>query len=206
LARDFSDRIQRVLNTTVCTGIRIASVVSADPSVVNVGHGLAKSKLVTERIRVCQRARRPKCWLDVQYKLSLDDAGEYLMVQTSFFGLYAADDDQSCLCHFDYERDKSSGYPEAHLQVYGESVALSNWRGAPRTRDLKRIHFPAGGRRYRTILEDVIEFMIVEQLADPCDAWEDVLAAERREFQRIQLRAAIRGDPETARRMVQELD
>jgi hypothetical protein len=142
----------------------------------------------------------------VQYKLRLDDAGDYLMVDTSFFGLYGADEGQSLLCHFDYERNKESGYPEAHLQVHGESVALANWRGTPRTRELSKVYFPAGNRRYRTILEDVIEFMIVEQLADPCEGWKDVLAAERREFQRLQLRAAIRRDPETAREMVRELD
>ncbi len=160
---------------------------------------------MTEPIGLCHRGGRPRSWLDVQYKLRLDDAGDYLMVDTSFFGLYADDEEQSCLCHFDYERNKTSGYPEAHLQVYGQSTALNNWRGTLRTRELAKLDFPAGGRRYRTILEDVIEFMIVEQLADPCDGWEEVLAAERRDFQRLQLRAAIRRDPETAREMVREL-
>lgn len=206
LARDFSSRIQRVLNTTLCAGIRMASVVSADRSVVNVGYGLTRSQLVTQPIPVCRRTRRPRCWLDVQYMLRLDDAAEYLMVQTSFFGLYADAEGTLCLCHFDYERNKAEGYPEAHLQVDGESAALDRWSGSPRTRELGRLHFPAGDRRYRTILEDVIEFMVVERLADPCEGWEDVVARERHEFQRLQLRAAIRRDPETARAMIRELD
>ncbi len=50
-----------------------------------------------------------------------------------------------------------------------------------------------GGRRFRPILEDVIEFLIVEQLAKPRDdGWKDVLDQEREEYYRIQLQAAIR--------------
>lgn len=206
LARDFSGRIQRVLNTTLCTGIKMSTLVSADRKVVNVGYGLSKTQVTTLPIPVRRGTRRPRCWLDVQYRLKLDEEATYLMVHSSFFGLYGDAETAMCLCHFDYERNKSDGYPEAHLQVDGESAALAGWTGSPRTKELGRLHFPAGNRRYRTILEDVIEFMIVERLADPCEGWEQVIARERQEFQRLQLRAAIRRDPETAREMVRELD
>jgi hypothetical protein len=69
------------------------------------------------------------------------------------------------VCHFDYERDKAGGYPEAHLQVPGQSGALAAMTSGPDKRSLDRLHFPVGGRRFRPILEDVIEFLIVEQLA-----------------------------------------
>ena len=70
------------------------------------------------------------------------------------------------LVPFDYERGKS-GYPEAHLQVYGESAALAAWKGTPKSRQLARLHFPVRGRRYRPTLEDVVEFLIAKELAVP---------------------------------------
>jgi hypothetical protein len=126
----------------------------------------------------------------------LDSSGEYLEVDKSFIGTYATDDAVTSLCHFDYERDKK-GYPEAHLQINGESDALAAWSGKPR-RELGRLHFPTGGRRYRPVLEDFVEFLIVEGLADGRRGWRDVLNAEREAYRRIQLRAAIRRDPWSA--------
>jgi hypothetical protein len=202
LARDFAAKIQRLLNTTICEGVRIPAVVSEDPNVVHVGYGLTKASLVTEPLPVHLRRRKPRCWLDVGYRLQLDDPGQYLTVVASFFGIYANDDDKSCLCHFDYEREKPDEYPEAHLQVFGESAALAAWGGHARTQQLDRLHFPVGGRRFRPILEDVIEFLVTEKLADERAGWKDVIDRERREWERIQLRAAIRRDPETARKAV----
>lgn len=84
--------------------------------------------------------------------------------------------------------------------------ALASWAGAPKTRQLERLHFPVGGRRYRPALEDVVEFLITEGLAVPRDErWEDVLRAEREAFQRIQLHAAIRRDPDAGREVLKDL-
>jgi len=58
----------------------------------------------------------------------------------------------------------------------------------------------------RPALEDVVEFLVIEGLAVPRDeGWRDVLQAEREAFQLIQLRAAIRRDPETAREVLKGL-
>ena len=76
----------------------------------------------------------------------------------------------------------------------------------PKTRQLDRLHFPVAGRRYGAALEDVVEFLITEGLAAPRDeGWKDVLRTEREKFQRIQLRAAIRRDPEAAREVLKDL-
>jgi hypothetical protein len=193
LARDFAATIQDLLNATICDGVRIATVVSADPNRVHVGQGLAKPSLVTEPFPVKVGRRKANCWLDVSYRLCLDEEGQYLTVVSSFFGVYANDEAHSCLCHFDYERDKAGGYPEAHLQIPGESTALAAMSASAGKRSLDRLHFPVGGRRYRPILEDVIEFLIVEKLARPRDdSWRDVLNREREAYYRIQLQAAIR--------------
>jgi len=199
LAREFAGTVQRILNTTVCRDIRISAVVS-DPHVL-VGYGLGSSSFLTKRFPT--RSRR--CWLDIGYRLCMDGEGYYLTVSASFMSIFAADDDKSCLCRFDYDRGKA-GYPEAHLQVYGESSALNSWAGIPSTRQLDRLHFPVGGRRYRPSLEDVVEFLIAEGLAEPRDdKWADVLRIEREAFQQIQLRAAIRRDPEIAQAVLKDL-
>jgi len=58
LARGFAAKIQDLLNATICDGVRIATVISADPNRVHVGHGLAKPSLITEPFSV--RVGRPK--------------------------------------------------------------------------------------------------------------------------------------------------
>ncbi len=64
------------------------------------------------------------------------------MVEASYVSVYVADEDGNALCRLDYERDKE-GYPESHIQVYGDSEALARWPGAP-PRQLERPHFPTG--------------------------------------------------------------
>lgn len=196
LSRDFAETVQRLLNTTICNNVRIGTAVSADPRIVAIGHGVGGSRIDTRRFPVAISKGKPRSWLKVGYSLRMDPSGDHLAVNKSFIEVYAADDDKMALCRFDYERDKQ-GYPESHLQVYGESVALAAWSGNPR-RQLDRLHLPTGGRRYRPALEDVIEFLIVEGLADGRAGWRDVLSAERESYWRIQLRAAIRRDPWTA--------
>jgi hypothetical protein len=49
-------------------------------------------------------------------------------------------------------------------------------------KSLSRLHLPAGGRRYRTSVEDVIEFVANERLATPKDGWEVALEDSRAEL------------------------
>ncbi len=197
--------IQRVLNTTICDGPTITAVVHPARPEVYVGHGLTKASLESQRFRVRRGTGKTWCWLNLSFRLSLDHEQKYLAVKSSFIGVYAEDNDPSCLCHFDYEREKPD-YPEAHLQVFGDSPALAAWAGRAQDRGLHRLHFPVGGRRYRPCLEDVIEFMVTEKLAVGRDGWQDVVEAGREDLRRQQLRAAVRNDPDTARQMLSELD
>lgn len=191
-AAGFAQTIQRLLNGTVCDGVTIQAYVY-QPTRVLVGHGLSKQTLEARPFRLSLGRGRPHGWLDVSYRLSLDDEGEYLTVVSSYVGIYASEDPESMLCHVDYERNKHR-YPEAHLQVGGQSAALAAWRLTDGTKDrpLHDLHFPVGGRRYRPALEDVIEFLIAEKLARPRPGWEKVLDVSRGDFRRRQLRAAMR--------------
>lgn len=195
LSREFAESVQHILNSTICNNVRIG-VASEDPNVVTIGYGVGKASVESTRFPVASRPGKPRCWLKVEYLLRLDSSGEYLTVDQSSVSVFATDDDHSFLCRLDYERGKQ-GFPESHLQIEGESAVLATWPGKPR-RELERLHFPMGSRRYRPTLEDFIEFLILEGLTEARAGWREVLDAGRDAYRRVQLRAAIRRDPLTA--------
>ncbi|HXW86639.1 MAG TPA: hypothetical protein VEJ42_00120 [Streptosporangiaceae bacterium] len=197
-ASGFARLIQDLLNATVCDGVTIqAQVIDANRQLV--GHGLSRQTLESKPFRLGVGRGREHGWLDISYRLALDDEGRYLTVISSYVGIYLEQDLQTMLCHLDYERNKPI-YPEAHLQVEGACEALDKWRlvGGSKPKPLRDLHFPVGGRRYRPALEDMIEFLIAEKLASPRRGWQRVLDESRDDFRRRQLRAAIRRDMETA--------
>lgn len=140
------------------------------------------------------------------YELTHDPEGEHLAVARSTVGVSAHPAGHPELFRFDYERDKGGGYPEAHIQVTGESPDLA---AALARRDrrvsLGKLHFPVGGRRYRPSLEDVIEFLVVEGFVEPRPGWREVVERSRGQFQRLQLSAAVRRDPDAADRALRAL-
>ena len=134
---------------------------------------------------------------DIQVSLTLDDSGDHMMARHSFIGVYADAEMSTPLFHYDYERHKPDGYPEAHVQVVASSPA---WEQVLSKRtdacsDVASLHLPVGGRRYRPTLEDVVEFLVVEKLVDARSTWANALNAGRELFQERQLRAAIRMKP-----------
>ncbi|WP_231858948.1 hypothetical protein [Mycobacterium canetti] len=168
-----------------------------------VGYRITKDNLdLTEGIPVTTGGRDARFYLGLSIRLEPDRQQDHLMVTSSVMILAtAADvaDESNILLHYDYERGKE-GYPEAHLQICASSDA---WRAAGRRLDgkerlLERLHLPVGDRRFRPTLEDLIEFLIRERLAEPHDGWETAIAVSRSGFQRRQLKAAVRRDPETA--------
>ena len=109
------------------------------------------------------------------------------------------------LLHYDYERDKSR-YPEAHLHVRATSDAREEVtrRCGREGRPLERFHLPLGPRRLRPVLEDLIEFLIVEGLAPRRPGWEAHIRQGRARFMENQLAAAVRSDPEIALHILRE--
>lgn len=196
-AREFADRLSRMLNTTVCNGPRLSAAALTD-GYVRVGLGVSKRELEADPVPVAAcDVPGVDLHLILSYTLAPDEQGEHLMVVSSVVGLCLDDDGTRTLFHADYEREKV-GYAEAHLQV---SAWSDDWAElmAGRSGDrLGKLHFPAGGRRYRTTLEDVVEFLIRERLVTPRAGWEDSLAESRDEFEERQLRAAVRRHPKIA--------
>lgn len=194
-----------LLNATVCNGVRITAVTMQQGRRVQIGYNIGADRLdATEGIPLALGRRPPRLSLALSYRLVADDAGQYLMVESSFMGLSMDRHLDKILLHYDYEREKADGYPEAHLQIVAESEAWAT--ACPQGRALDRLHLPVGGRRYRPTLEDLVEFLIREDLAEGRKGWESPVQKGREGFHQKQMRAAIRRDPQTAREILDELD
>ncbi|MFH8531559.1 hypothetical protein ACH4GE_24450 [Streptomyces tendae] len=204
---NFAKEIQALLNCTVASHVQIKAVAlpaRGDDRLFALGHLLDKSTMAAQRFRLKPRAPRVELWMDVSFQLQLDAEREHLMVKQSFFGVFGAEAAKHGLFHYDYERNKADGYPDAHLQVYGASELFSTLND-PRSdsgRSLAQLHFPVGGKRFRPCLEDVIEFLIVERLVEAREGYEKVLETGREKFRRKQLMAAMRRDRTTVEAFV----
>lgn len=92
----------------------------------------------------------------------LDSRGRYLAIHESTYQLIANVDGADHF--FEYERAGTSK-PRAHVEVHAHRGALSHLlsrSGHPAPHSMESLHLPVGGERFRPILEDVIEFLIVE--------------------------------------------
>ena len=164
-----------------------------------VGYRVTRKNLVSSAIELRTRQPRTSLYLYVAYALDLDERdGRFLTVTKSTYGLGTAETESAI--RYDYERNSSNTYPEAHLHIHGCSEALDCLvRVGRRDRKPSKLHLPVGGRRFRPCLEDIIEFCIVEKLVEPeQENWKEVLNAHRDEFYRKQLKSAVRGDPQAA--------
>lgn len=206
-ARRFADELSELLNRTVCNGVRVNAVLK-ESGVAHVGYMISTIDHVTRQgIPVTLGQKPPSCYLGLSYRLEPDQEGQYLAVASSFLGLFRKPDLDETLLHYDYERDKGDGYPEAHLQI---NAASDHWTAACEAaglhdRPLARLHLPVGGRRYRPAVEDIVEFLVTEGLVDGHPGWTQHVDRGREEFQRRQMRAAVRRDPQPAIELLREL-
>jgi len=172
-----------------------------------LGVGVRPTQLVPLPFRLQSATGRKNPYLRVGQILQLDDESQYLMTFSSECSLFADKDQQKLIFHYDYKREPDEPYPSAHVQIHGVSDHLQYLCGTEDVgKQLEHFHFPVGGRRYRPSFEDVVEFLIIEELASPNDGWKDVVTEHREVWERRQLAAAVRRDPETARRALDEAD
>lgn len=199
----FAAELSDLLNHTVTDGIRINAVMDKHGQQARVAYGAHARDLGGFKMIPLTLIGKPKLYLGMLFKMAADDAGRYPMMRSSVMFLSPDDDSTGggrVLLHYDYERGKEDGYPEAHLQVCATSPA---WEDAgrlygPRGRLLDRLHLPVGGRRFRPIVEDLIEFLIVEKLATGRPGWKKRVDQGRDDFAERQLRAAVRRNPDIA--------
>lgn len=220
-AEDFAQRLTRIVDTTVCPGtaeFRAVLVEEAGFARVapDIGMEVASPRgggrsLDGADLPICLRpdaVNDALFWLRVNFRLMLDHERTHLTVSKSQMALLLTDltrkpkyrNRPRLLLRVEYERDVT-GKPASHIQVHAynpDFTFAQARRGAARMRHLENFHIPAGGRRYRPILEDLVEFLIDEELADAHPGAKAALGEARVEWERQQLRAAVRRDPETA--------
>jgi hypothetical protein len=139
--------------------VRLSAVIAQNGTVV-VACGVTKNQFGPQHVALTLGQKAATAYLWVAYILQLDAEQRYLAVAKSDFTVSRTADRERVLFHYDYAREPSNEYPAAHVQVAGESkdwATLTEARGQT-GKPLKDFHFPVGGRRYRPILEDVIEF------------------------------------------------
>lgn len=196
-ATEFAAQLSDTLNGTVTDGVRLSAVPVPAKKMVYVGAGVGRQDLTPRTgFRLRRADGRPAVYMLVSYRLRADDEHSYLTVQNSVVALALDQNMGHELMHVDYERDKPNDYPEAHLQLVATS---DEWKRLSPGKPLERLHLPVGPRRFRPSLEDVIEFLIREGLADGRNGWRDIVDTRREAFQLLQLRAAIRRHPDVAR-------
>jgi hypothetical protein len=199
-ARDFAQEVTSLLNATITDGVTFSAVIGRRSGTLVLGRGVTKANLDPQAVPLTLGRRSPSAWLWVAFILGPDPEDEYLTVFKSGFALYLDADRDRMMLHYDYEREPAHSYPPAHIQVDGvaEDLSALSERRSGQRKDLKDFHFPVGGRRYRPSIEDVVEFIVAEDLADARPGWRDAIIDSRSRWEDRQLRAAVRRNPEPA--------
>lgn len=202
-ARAFADQTSELLNGTLTKGVRISSVVTKTGLTV-MGCGVTRTSPSPKPIPLGDERR---VWLYLLHSYGWDPEEEFLTMTRSTLSLYTSEsmEDHELVVGMDYIREPANQYPGCHLHVHGDRDDLDHiYLGDTRdSRKLRDLHLPVGGKRFRPTLEDLIEFVITEEMANPHDGWADVVAEHRRRWQEIQLKAAVRRQQDVAAEALQ---
>ncbi len=202
-ARAFADQTSELLNGTLTKGVRISSVVTPTGLTV-MGCGVTRTSPDPRPIPLGAKRR---VWLYLLHSYGWDPEGEYLTMTRSTLSLYTSEsmEDHELVVGMDYIREPANKYPGCHLHVHGGRDDLDHiYLGEARdSRKLRDLHLPVGGKRFRPTLEDLVEFVVTEEMAKPHDGWDVVVAEHRRRWQEIQLKAAVRRQQDVAAEALQ---
>ncbi|MAT05929.1 MAG: hypothetical protein CL424_12895 [Acidimicrobiaceae bacterium] len=214
-AETFAAILTDVVNGTIATGVRFVVTPFEGPIelawVFPQGSTPAKVALIPI-VGGLADGQAPRLWLRTMFQVRLDDTEDHLAVHRSVFGLVIDEASGRPAIRVEYDRDQGNEPDDqtpathrrsaAHVQIHGSSEELAyvqGLNGDGRLRGLEQFHIPVGGRRFRPSLEDFIEFLWAERLIPGLhDGWQDVLTRHRTNWLSLQLRAAVRNDPDTA--------
>jgi len=214
-AEEFAEVLTEIVNGTITTNARF--VVTSFKDRPNLAWVFPKGSTLAKRLTIpinsgLKSDQSTRLWLGTWFQVSLNDSRGYLSVQSSAFALTLNEETGRPAIRVEYERDRGNEPDDstpgrhrrsaAHVQIHGSSEELAYIQGLQGTRTLRtldKFHISVGGRRFRPTLEDFIEFLWSERLIGPLhDGWQQVLAKHRSNWLILQLRAAVRSDPNTA--------
>ncbi len=152
--------------------------------------------------RSCDSDQRP-LMLKIEFRVSLDDAKEFLAVQHSTFGLWVRPVPSRKgrpVFRVEYDRD-AYNKPPSHVHLHAESLEFGWIYGTaglapPR---LSEVHFPVGGRRFRPTVEEFLTFLNREKIyVDWRSGWRAVVDSSFAEWEWNQARATVREHTDAA--------
>lgn len=205
-ARKFAKQTSDLLNNTVTNGIRV-SVVATTAGECIIGRNVTTKRLTAEPIPLSTSSYKASVYLYWIHSYSLDSEERYLTMTSSTMSAYTSVEmnDSQLIVGIDYTRSPKNKYPGSHLHVGGERNDLDDiYHGKRKSRKLRDLHLPVGGKRFRPILEDLIEFLIIEEFVEPHTNWQTTLNEHRKRWERIQLKAAVRRNQSDAAAALKE--
>lgn len=114
------------------------------------------------------------------------------------------------LWHYDYVRDmKKADSAIAHLNVHAHRneiiSALALSKGSKAALDVRSLHFPFGGSRFRPTIEDVFEMLITEFKIDKAYGALSKIAKSRARYFERQIESVVFDSPDVAASALREL-
>jgi len=208
----FATKIANLLNATVSHGAEF-SVSTQDSTLSWVTSGANPDHRDPIALTTGPSIKgSPLLGVSIFFKLIRDESNEHLSVLSSGVSLVMNSDSKNPVIRLEYDRgqgiepgvasDKRHRRHAAHAHIHGQSADLGAiWalNGRLTKTNLASLHIPVGGRRFRPSLEDFIEFLVLEDLISGLHpGGQEVLDESRKAWLDVQLRAAVRSNPEVA--------
>ena len=187
-----------MLNNTICDESRVAKLGhlhKGPPMRAVVGYKITTKNFDLTGIPITCTGRAPKLHLGLSFRLTfLDDAKVPGWSHKFRHGAAATgkdvSNDANILLHYDYDREKEDGYPEAHLHVCATSDAWKSVRRLDSERpQLEKLHLPVGAAAIPSdSLKDIIDFLVAERLGGETDR---IVTPPSRQAARTSLRSSL---------------
>jgi hypothetical protein len=215
----FASQLTELLNATVADGTSLVAsrVDSRDFLIALSAVGSRKTNFDYIPLVASPKINgSPAFGLKIRYLVRFDESERRLIVEKSWTSIFALHDKPMPVLRWEYVRDggiepgikskRKHVRHAAHVQIHGWSTELNRIANLADKRpkktisgNLDNLHFPVGGRRFRPSIEDILEFLVSHSFVSQFhDGGEKFLSESREQWLKLQLKAAISDDIDTA--------